>query len=83
MRAYTHGGWVHRQRVSATYLTRKKLVHFSYAPDGAQTRVTDVMESRESDALPIEPLRHRDDYSFLLSLAAGTHFTLDALFPVC
>ena len=23
MRAYTHGGWAHRQRVSTTFLTRK------------------------------------------------------------
>ena len=27
MRAYTHGSWAHRQRVSTTFLTRKSLFH--------------------------------------------------------
>ena len=32
MHVYTHTGWAHRQRISATFLTRKN----SCAPDGVQ-----------------------------------------------
>ena len=38
VRAHTHGGWAHRQRVSTTFLTRKN-THFSCAPDRIRTSV--------------------------------------------
>ena len=34
VRAYTHGGWAHRQRVSTTFLIRKNLTIVSCASDG-------------------------------------------------
>ena len=38
------GGWIHQQRVSTTFFITKNH-NFSCAPDGARTRVTDVIES--------------------------------------
>ena len=55
--AYTHGGWVHRQRVSTTFLTWKNSQICSCAPDGIRTSVLKL--DLEADALPLptEPPR--------------------------
>ena len=53
MRAYTHGGWAHRQRVSATFLTRTKMwLIFLVLLTGFEPRGSFDLES---DAPPIEP----------------------------
>ena len=50
MRAYTHGGWAHRQRVSITFWLGKTQ-RFSCAPD---PRPLDL----HSNAITTEPIRH-------------------------
>ena len=56
MRAYTHGVWAHRQRVSTTFLTRKyahKCFLCSWRGRGLNSGSLDL----EFNALPIEPPR--------------------------
>ena len=52
---YTYGGWAHRQRVSTTFLSQKKLdTCFFLLLTGFEPRVLDL----GSDAVPVEPCRH-------------------------
>ena len=55
MRAYTHGGWAHIQRVSKTFLTLKSSDFFLVLLTGFEPQSYDL----ESDALLIEPPRHK------------------------
>ena len=55
MRAYTHGDWAHRQRVSTTFFYSEKPHNFFLCFwRGSNLGSLDL----ESDALPIEPPRH-------------------------
>ena len=52
--ACTHGVWAHQQQVSTTLLTRKNSQIFLVLLTGFEPSSF----GSESDALPIEPLRH-------------------------
>ena len=57
MRAYTHGGWAHRQWVSTTFwLGEKTHKLFLFSWQSSNIGSSDL----ESDALPLEPPRHPD-----------------------
>ena len=52
LRAYTHGGWAHRQQVSTTFLTRKKFFLCSWRDSNPWPL------DLQSNALTTEPTRH-------------------------
>ena len=49
MRAYTHGGWADRQRVSTTFLTRGKTQTCSCAPEEMSLTLQPILLTTESD----------------------------------
>ena len=60
MRAYTHGGGAHRQRVGTTFWLGKTFTNFPCAPDGIRTSIWSWNPlDFEADALPREPPRPR------------------------
>ena len=54
MRAYTHGGWAHRHRVSTTFMTRKNSKFFLCSWQDSNPRTLDL----QFIALTSEPTRH-------------------------
>ena len=67
MRAYTHGGCAHRQRVSTAFLTRKKLLCFLR---DSNPRHLDL----QSNALTTEPTRHPFFFQYIITFICLSFF---------
>ena len=72
MRAYTHGGWAHRQRVSITFFYSEKLTNFLALLAGFEPVISLDLQS---DGLLTEPPRHHyEAYPSLYKGYSGYNF---------